>query len=135
VASFARHRAVRAHNRVDSCVSRTVVRVVLRVVYAVRAPFACVTRVVSCDVARIVRVSFVWVTRCSRALFTRMAIVVVVLFVPLVYALFACCACVVRVPWCYVTRISHVDHVSRAVSARENKLFSLISTHVNNVNS
>jgi hypothetical protein len=28
--SFARHRAVCAHSRVDSCVSRTVVRVVLR---------------------------------------------------------------------------------------------------------
>jgi hypothetical protein len=35
--SFARHRAVRAHSRVDSCVSRTVVRVVLRVS---RVPFA-----------------------------------------------------------------------------------------------
>jgi hypothetical protein len=34
-----------------------------------------------------------------------------------------------------VTRISRVDHVCRAASARDNKLFSLINTHVNNVNS
>ena len=48
--SFARHRAVRAHSRVDSCVSRTVVRVVLRVS---RVPFAHVitrrVRASSCD--------------------------------------------------------------------------------------
>ena len=39
--SFARHRAIYAHSRVDSCVSRTVVRVVLRMS---RVPF---TRVVA----------------------------------------------------------------------------------------
>jgi hypothetical protein len=37
--SFARHRAIYAHSRVDSCVSRTVVRVVLRMS---RVPFTCV---------------------------------------------------------------------------------------------
>jgi hypothetical protein len=31
-------------------------------------------------------------------------------------------------------RISRVDHVSRATSARDNKLFLLISTHVSNAN-
>ena len=31
--------------------------------------------------------------------------------------------------------VSRVDHVCRAASARDNKLFSLINTHVNNVNS
>jgi hypothetical protein len=30
--------------------------------------------------------------------------------------------------------ISHVDHVYRVVSTRDNKLFSLTNTHVNNVN-
>jgi hypothetical protein len=32
-----------------------------------------------------------------------------------------------------VARISRVDHVCRAASARDNKLFSFINTHVNNV--
>ena len=32
-------------------------------------------------------------------------------------------------------RISRVDHVRRATFARDNKLFSLISTHVSNANS
>jgi hypothetical protein len=31
--------------------------------------------------------------------------------------------------------VSRVDHVCRAASARDNKLFSRINTHVNNVNS
>jgi hypothetical protein len=55
-----RHRAVRAHSRVDSCVSRTVVCVVLRVshvpfarvitrrVRASRVPFARVVCLVAC---------------------------------------------------------------------------------------
>jgi hypothetical protein len=34
-----------------------------------------------------------------------------------------------------VARISHVDHVCRMASARDNKLLSLIDTHVKNVNS
>jgi hypothetical protein len=34
-----------------------------------------------------------------------------------------------------LVRISHVDHVCHAASARGNKLFSLISTHVSNANS
>ena len=43
--------------------------------------------------------------------------------------------------WCgccrvlFVRIISRVDHVCRAASARDNKLFSLIITHVTNVNS
>ena len=65
---FARHRAVCAHSRVDSCVSHTVMRVVSRAVHAL---------------------------------------------------------------FCTVSR---VDHVCRAASARGNKLFSLINTHVNNGN-
>jgi hypothetical protein len=40
-----------------------------------------------------------------------------------------------RVPFArVVARISRVDHVYRATSARDNKLFSLISTHVSNIN-
>jgi hypothetical protein len=46
-------------------------------------------------------------------LFARVALVGVVLFVRIVRALFSCC---------------------RAASARDNKLFSLISTHVSNAN-
>jgi hypothetical protein len=34
-----------------------------------------------------------------------------------------------------LARISHVDHMWRAMFARDNKLFSLINTHFNNVNS
>jgi hypothetical protein len=34
-----------------------------------------------------------------------------------------------------VARISRVEHVCRVVSAHDNKLFSLINSHVNNVNS
>jgi hypothetical protein len=34
-----------------------------------------------------------------------------------------------------LARISRVDHMCRAESARDNKLFSLINTHVNKVNS
>jgi hypothetical protein len=63
VTSFARRRAVRAHSRVDSCVSHTVVHVVLRVS---RVPF---TRVVVCRsrVSRVQpRVSFASVARRSR---------------------------------------------------------------------
>jgi hypothetical protein len=33
-----------------------------------------------------------------------------------------------------VARISRVDDAGRATSARDNKLFSLMNTHVNNVN-
>jgi hypothetical protein len=75
--------------------------------------------------------------------FTR--VVLVVLFVHLVCALFACChtsfACVAcaiymcRLPCrASLALISRVDHVGRAASTRDNKLFSLIITHVNNVN-
>jgi hypothetical protein len=68
VASFARQQAVHARSSVDSCVSRTVVRVVSHVV---------------------------------------------------------------RVLFCTVSR---VDHTCRATSTRDNKLFSLAKTHVNDVN-
>jgi hypothetical protein len=34
-----------------------------------------------------------------------------------------------------VARTSHVDHVCRVASVRDNKLLSLIDTHVNNINS
>jgi hypothetical protein len=53
-----------------------------------------------------------------------------------------CRLCVSRVPFTCATRlvthvacISFVDHVCRATSSRDNKLFSLINTHINNVNS
>jgi hypothetical protein len=88
-----RHRAVRAHSLVDSCVSRTVVRIVSRVS---RVPFA---RVVTRRVYA------------SRVPFARVA-----------------CLAVRR-------RVSRVVHVCRAVSMRDNKLFLLINTHVNNGNS
>jgi hypothetical protein len=39
-----------------------------------------------------------------------------------------------RAPFTCVARISRVDHACRAVSARDNKLFSHINTHVNDVN-
>jgi hypothetical protein len=47
----------------------------------------------------------------------------------------ACVACVIckcRLPRrASLARISHVDHAGRATSARDNKLFSFIITHVN----
>jgi hypothetical protein len=51
----------------------------------------------------------------------------------------ACVACAIytcRSP-CHASleRISRVDHVCRTTSTRDNKLFLLINTHVNNVNS
>jgi hypothetical protein len=90
----------------------------------------------------------------TRVLFARVALVVVVLFVHLVHVLFTCVVRVVRTR-CHtsfvgVTRavytcrlpchaslacILRVDHVCGAASARDNKLFSLINTHVSNVNS
>ena len=69
-----------------------------------------------------------------------------------VYALSRVCPCVVAyysravcasstflrafVPhiWFAVARISRVNYACRAASSRDNKLFSLIDTHVNNVN-
>jgi hypothetical protein len=51
---------------------------------------------------------------------------------------FACVACAIytcRLPCrASLVCISRVDHVGRAASKRDNKLFSLIITHVNNVN-
>ena len=99
--------------------------------------------------------------RCTvYALFARVALVVAVLFVRIVQALFSCCrasfarvtravrtryhtsfacvACVTytcRSPCCAsFARISRVDDTGRTTSARDNKLFSLVNTHVNNVN-
>jgi hypothetical protein len=108
----------------------------------------------------LIHASFVWVTRCSRAPFARVALVVVVLFVRLFRALFVCylasfarvtravrtrChtsfACVACAIYTYcspcrasLARISRVDHVGLATSARDNKLFSLIIIYVNSVN-
>jgi hypothetical protein len=42
----------------------------------------------------------------------------------------SCCALLA-----HVAHISRVDHECHAASARDNKLFSLINTQVNNVNS
>jgi hypothetical protein len=95
-----------------------------------------------------------------RALFARVALAVVVLFVHIVLALFSCCrvsfacvtravrtrchtsfACVVCATYscrssCHASfaRISRVDDAGRTTSAHDNKLFSLTKTHVNNVN-
>jgi hypothetical protein len=90
------------------------------------------------------------------ALFARVELVVVMLFVCLVRAVshgssrvvrecHACCSHtlsravrVCRAPrralLAPVARISCVDHVCRTASTRDNKLFALISIHVNNVN-
>jgi hypothetical protein len=88
---FARHRAVRAHSRVDSCVTIIVVHVVSRVSHV---RFA---RVVTHDVA--------------------------------------CVICTCRLPRrASFARISRVDDAGRTTSARDNKLFSLTNTRVNNVN-
>ena len=62
--------------------------------------------------------------RCTvYALFARAELVVVMLFVCLVRAL-------LRV----ARAVSRVEHIGRATCVRDNKLFSLMSTHVNNVN-
>jgi hypothetical protein len=47
----------------------------------------------------------------------------------------ACATCTCRSP-CHASfaRISRVDDAGRTTSARDNKLFSLMNTHVNNVN-
>jgi hypothetical protein len=94
------------------------------------------------------------------ALFARVALVVVVLFVRIIRALFSCCrasiargtravrtcchtssACVAcatyicRSPYrASFTRISRADGASRTTSAPDNKLFLLIINHVNNNN-
>ena len=94
------------------------------------------------------------------ALFARVALAVVVLFVRIVRALFLCCrasfarvtravrtrchtsfacvacaTCTCRSP-CRASfaRILRVDDAGRTTSAHDNKLFSLTNTHVNNVN-
>jgi hypothetical protein len=47
----------------------------------------------------------------------------------------ACVICTCRLPHrASFARISRVDDVGRTTSARDNKLFSLMNTHVNNVN-
>jgi hypothetical protein len=94
------------------------------------------------------------------ALFARVAPVVVVLFVRIIRALFLCChasiargtravrtcchtssACVACATYAYrspfrasFTRILRVDGAGHTTSARDNKLFLLIITHVNNNN-
>jgi hypothetical protein len=94
------------------------------------------------------------------ALFACVALVVVVLFVCIVCALFSCCrasiergtravrtrchtssACVACATYACrspcrasFTHISRVDGAGRTTSARDNKLFLLIITHVNNNN-
>jgi hypothetical protein len=99
-------------------------------------------------------------SRAVYALFARVALAVAVLFVRIVHALFSCCrssfvratrvvhtcchtsfACVAcaayacRSPCCTsFAHISCVDDTGRTTSARNNKLFSLMSIHVNNVN-
>jgi hypothetical protein len=51
---------------------------------------------------------------------------------------FACVACAIypyRLPCHASARITRVDHVGRATSTLDNKLFSPTNTHVNNGNS
>jgi hypothetical protein len=93
-------------------------------------------------------------------LFARVALAVAVLFVHIVHSLLSCCrASFARVARAVRTRrhtlfacvacgtyscrspcrasfahISRVDDAGRTTSARDNKLFSLTNTHVNNVN-
>ena len=99
-------------------------------------------------------------SRAVYALFARVALAVVVLFVRIDQALFSCChasfvrvtravrtrchtsfACVAcaiypcRLPCHASARITRVDHVGRATSTLDNKLFSPINTYVNNGNS
>jgi hypothetical protein len=99
-------------------------------------------------------------SRAVYALFARVALAVAVLFVHIDQALFSCCrASFVRVTRAVRTRchtsftcvacatytcrspcctsfahISRVDDAGRTTSSRDNKLFSLMNTHVNNVN-
>jgi hypothetical protein len=91
------------------------------------------------------------------ALFARVALAVVVLFVRIVRALLSCCrssfaravrtrhhtlfACVACATYscrspCHVSfaRISRVGGTGRTTFARDNKLLSLTNPHVNNVN-
>jgi hypothetical protein len=94
------------------------------------------------------------------ALFARVALTVAVLFMRIVHVLFSCCrasfarvaravrtchhtsfACVVcatyscRSPFrASFTRISRVDDAGCTTFARDNKLFTLTNTHVNNIN-
>jgi hypothetical protein len=89
----------------------------------------------------------------TRTMFARVVLVVVVVFVHLVRASFTCVARAVRtrchtsfacvacaIYTCRLTcrasleRFSRVDHVCCASYVRDNKLFSLINTHVNNIN-
>jgi hypothetical protein len=126
--------------------SRAVVRVVL---CAVHTLFCIVSRVVtrhsrgSCVVRA--RRSHVWLSSsscCSCVWFvcclTSFACVAHVVRTRC-RTLFACVACAIymcRSPCrASLARITRVDHMCRATSTRDNKLFSLINTHVNNVNS
>jgi hypothetical protein len=99
-------------------------------------------------------------SRAVYALFARVALAVVVLFVRIDQALFSCChasfarvtravrtrchtsfACVACATYtcrspcrASFTHISRVDDAGRTTSSRDNKLFALMNTHVNNVN-
>jgi hypothetical protein len=92
----------------------------------------------------ILRASFTSVARavrmCRRALFTRCRATRMLSRAcsRVIRALFACrrhsFARSCRASGSRVARISRVDHVCRAASTRDNKLFLLINTHVNNIN-
>jgi hypothetical protein len=135
--SLARHRAVRARSCVDSRVSRVVVRVVSRadhtllrtVSRVVHECHACCSHALSHAVHTRYHVPFACVARlaarCSRV--SRVSSHVV---------------CMRRVCHLHVSfasprvRVSsRVDHVCRATYARDNNLFSLVKTHVNNIDS
>ena len=102
---------------------------------------ACRSRAVAHAVRALPRALFrMSIARCLRVAIVRSRIraacLVRVLFAHVVSLSFACCLRVIVIPSrVRVAHISRIDHVCRAASARDNKLFSLINTHVNNVNS
>jgi hypothetical protein len=110
-----------------------------------RVPFtrcSCVLRSLSSHCPHVVCMLFV---RCSRA---SLVLSRALFCVPQCYfaCIVACRACrshalscafrtLCRAVFAWVARISRVDHVCRTTFARDNKLFSLINTRVNNINS
>jgi hypothetical protein len=128
-------------------------RVVLRVlrvtftrVFTRRVCVACaictcrLPRRVSCALPRVIRARAAVLFRaCRRVLFAcchatrtlsrECSHVIRALFVCRRYSFARSC----RASDSRVARISHVDHVCRAASTRDNKLFLLMNTHVNNI--
>jgi hypothetical protein len=105
-----------------------VVRAMLHVLFHTRRLGAKshLSRVVALSV-RCSRVMFLWCACCSRKSLR-------VVFVPVAcrrHSFARSC----RASGSRFERTSRVDHVCRVASVRDNKLLSLIDTHVNNINS